>query len=148
MSHRPFIRYALLISVLILLLVLAWGATAGGIRQFPRSNTIGQQVETIIQIACGLLCLLTILTCFWGRRWVKPIRTAWVISFATAAGLSSQVWGPPMPLIGIFFAIVALLVSLAIVWLLQRCSRGNYHRHLDRTTGVSKDACVPGMAQN
>lgn len=86
------------------------------------SNTFGQQVETIIQIVCGLLSLLTIFTIFLWRSWAKPIRMAWTTSLVTTAALSSLVWGPPMPLIALTFGAVALLLALLIITALKRLS--------------------------
>jgi hypothetical protein len=42
------------------------------------------------------------------------VRTTWGISLATAAGLSSLVWGPAMPIIGVLFAAIALLTAQTI----------------------------------
>lgn len=125
MNTRLFVRRFLLVCIMLFLLVLAWGAVAGGVRQFPRSSTVWQQVETIIQLACGLLSLLTVFTYFWWRKWSTPIRVAWTISLVTAAGLSSLVWGPPMPLTALVLAGIALLVALVTLWALQRLSAGD-----------------------
>jgi hypothetical protein len=116
---RPAVRHLLLAVALLLLLAVAWVAVSGGLRQLPRYRTIGQQVETVVQLACGLLSLLSMLTCFRWRRWHRPVLVTWTISLMTAAGLSSLVWGPPMPAIGLAFAAAALLFALAINWLLR-----------------------------
>ena len=94
------VRRGLLACAILFLLWLAWQALSGGFRQLSRSRTVGQKVETLTQIECGLLSLLAVLTCFHWRRWAAPIRSLWGISLAAAAGLSALVWGPPMPLIG------------------------------------------------
>lgn len=119
MSIRPVVRSGLLACSMLFLLWLAWQALAGGLRQLPRSRTAGQKIETVAQLECGLLSLLVMLTCFWRRRWAQPVRTAWSIALATAAGLSPLVWGPPMPFIGVLFVAIALLVSRAILWALR-----------------------------
>jgi hypothetical protein len=104
---------------MLFLIWLAWQALSGGIRQMPRSRTIGQKLETLIQIECGLLSLLVVLTSFWRRAWAEPVRSFWSISLAAAAGLSSLVWGPPMPLVGVLFTATALFVSQAVRWALR-----------------------------
>jgi hypothetical protein len=119
LSHRSVARRGLLVGALLFLLWLAWQALSAGFRQLARSRTFSQKVETMMQLECGLLSLLVVLTCFWRRRWAQPIRTLWSIALATAAGLSSLAWGPPMPLIGALFAAIALLVSRAVRWALQ-----------------------------
>jgi len=119
LSLRPVGRCLLLTGSLLLLVRLAWEAIAGGLRQLPRSRTVGQKVETVVQLECGLLSLLTVVTCFRWRRWAQPVRTAWSISLAAAAGLSSLVWGPRMPRLGLLFAAIALLVARTIIWALR-----------------------------
>ena len=118
MRIRPVVRRGLLACTILFLLWLAWQALAGGFRQLHRSHTAGQKVETATQLECGVLSLLVALTCFWQRQLAPPVQTLWGISLATAAGLSSLVWGPPMPFLGILFAAIALLAARAIKWLL------------------------------
>ena len=122
MSHRPVVRRGLLVCAVLFLVWLAWQALSGGLRQYPRSRTVGQKVETVTQLECGLLSLLVVLTCFWRRRWAQPIRIIWSLTLAMTAGLSALVWGPPMPLIGALFVASALLVSRAILWALHTAS--------------------------
>ena len=135
MSLKLFVRRLLLACTILLLLLLAWEAVAGGVRQLPRSSTVGQQVETIVQLGCGLLSLLTVVTCFWWRPWAVAIRRAWAISLVAAAGLSSLVWGPPMLLTTLLFVAVALLVALATLWALPRLVGDEIHteQQSDRT---------------
>lgn len=116
---RPIVRHCLLAGALLLLLAVAWATLSGGLHQLPRSRTLGQRAETLVQLACGLLSLLSMLTCFRWRRWNRPVLVTWTLSLMTTAGLSSLVWGPPMPGIGLAFAAAALLVALAIGWLLH-----------------------------
>jgi hypothetical protein len=118
-SLQPVVRRGLLACAVLFLIWLAWRALSGGFRQLPRSRTAGQKVETATQLGCGLLSLLVVLTCFWRRQWAPPVRIIWSISLATAAGLSSLVWGPPMPLIGVLFVAISLLVARAVIWALR-----------------------------
>jgi hypothetical protein len=104
---------------MLFLIVLVWGTISGGLHQVPRSLTIGQRVETGVQLACGLLSLLTVITSFWWRRSGRAVRTAWATSLAATAGVSSLVWGPPDAIVGLAFAALALLVALAIIRLLR-----------------------------
>jgi hypothetical protein len=118
MSLRKIGRRGLLAGTLAILIWLAWQALSGGFRQLSRSHTVGQKVETAMQLESGVLSLLVVVTCFWQRRWAAMVRTTWGISLATAAGLSSLVWGPVMPIIGILFAAIALLIAQTIKWAL------------------------------
>jgi hypothetical protein len=109
----------LLSGATIILIVVAVGTLWGGIRQLARSETTGQRIETVIQLACGALSLLAVLTCYAVRRWASPVRIAWATSLGLAAGLSSVVWGPPMVLPALVFVGVALLGSFAVIWALR-----------------------------
>lgn len=120
MNRKLIIRRFLLFCIMLFLLMLAWWAIAGGVRQLSHSITFGQQLETMVQLLNGVLSLLTIFTYFRWRKWAKSIRAAWAISLVLTAGLSSLVWGPPMPLISLLFAALALLVALVIIWGLRR----------------------------
>ena len=119
LSIRSIVRGGLRGCTMLFLMWLAGRALSGAFRQIPRSRTLGQKVETVTQLECGLLSLLVVLTCFRWRRWAPPIRALWGISLATAAGLSSLVWGPPMPLIGVLFVAISLLMTRAIRWALD-----------------------------
>jgi hypothetical protein len=119
MSVGPVVRRVLLACTLLLLLALAWGALAGAVRQLPSSYTLGQRVETLVQLVSGILTLLVVLTAFTRRAWGRPVRTAWAISLVVAAGLSSLVWGPPMPFLALAFAVGAAVLAWAISWALH-----------------------------
>ena len=118
MSPGLVVRRVLLVGATLILMVLAWWTIAGGLRQLPRSNTVPQQVETAVQLVCGLLSALVAFTRFRGRRWGTRVRVAWAVSLAVTVGLSGLVWGPPLPVVALLFAAVALLVAWAIIWAL------------------------------
>jgi hypothetical protein len=118
-KNRPVFRSGLLTCTVLFLLWLAWQALSGGFRQLHRSRTRGQKIETIVQIVCGISSILVVLTCFRSRSWEPAVRAIWGISLTTAAGLSSIVWGPPMPHIGVLFIAIALLVVQATSWALR-----------------------------
>ena len=116
---RPGVRRFLLAGAALLLLTVAWETLSGGLHQLPRSVTFGQQVETAVQLACGVLSLLSVLTSFWWRRWGPPVLAAWAVSLSAAAGISSLVWGPPSLSVGLVFAAGSLLIAVAIIRLLR-----------------------------
>jgi hypothetical protein len=101
-----------------LLLVLGWWAFAGGLRNLHQAGNIGQQVETAIQLACGLLCVAVVVTRFRWRHLFRPVGIAWAATLMAWVCLSALVWGPPQPHIALLFAVVALLVAWAILWAL------------------------------
>ena len=119
MNMHPIARRIILICSILILVLIAWVSITGGVKQLPHSLTIGQKVETILQLACGLLSLATVITCFTWPRIRRTIRIAWSISLTLTAGISSIVWGPPMIFVGVLFAIAAFFVSLFIIKLLK-----------------------------
>jgi len=119
MLLRPVIRRILLAGAVAFLLLVAWVTLSGAIRQLPRSATFGQRFETAVQLACGLLSVMSALTCFLWRRWNRHLLAGWATSLAIAAGLSSLVWGPPSLSVGVGFAALALLLALGTIRLLR-----------------------------
>ena len=125
---RPLTRRIAVAGITLLLLALAWWGLSGAARQFSRSATIGQEVETAVQLACGVLSILVVLTCFWWRPWAPAVRAVWAVALGAAAGLSALVWGPPVPLVGLAFAGGGLAVALGIIWALRRAAASDGDR--------------------
>ena len=119
MTLQRVVRFILLTCTTLLLLALARLALSGAVQQRRHSHTVGQKVETVVQVICGILTLLTAFTSFRWRKWAPPVRTAWGVSLATAAGLSALVWGPPMPQVGVVFVVGSMLVARTITWALR-----------------------------
>jgi hypothetical protein len=112
-------RLLLFAAASLLVLVIAWGALAGGVSNVPRSITLGQRLETAVQLVAGALSPVVLLTCFRLKRWARAVRNAWAVSLAAAAGISALVWGPPMAGIALLFAAAVLLVTLGLAWALR-----------------------------
>jgi hypothetical protein len=118
LNFRRVIRRSVLVGALLVLAAVACGTLIGAVQQLPRAESLGQRVETAIQIACSLLSLLAIVTCFWQRRRARAIRTGWAVSLAITTGLSALVWGPPMLGVALLFAAGTLLIASALNWAL------------------------------
>jgi hypothetical protein len=118
-TFRQVSRHLRLAIAVVLLLAVAGMTLSGGVNQLPRARMPGQMVETVVQLACGVLSLSSVLTCFWWHRWGRPIRAAWTVSLVTAASLSALVWGPPSATIAVVFFGVALLLAEAVGWALR-----------------------------
>jgi hypothetical protein len=118
MNLGSVVRRLLCICASLLLLGLTWWTVSGGVRNVHQARTLGQQVETAVQLASGLLCVATVVTRFRWRRLFRPVRTAWLVTLAAWVALAALVWGPPMLHVALLFAVVALLVGLAILWAL------------------------------
>jgi len=120
MTFGSVVRGTLAAVAALLLAGLAWWTVAGGLRDLPQSHNLGQQVETAVRLACGVLSVLVVVTRFRWRRRSAAARVAWAISLAATGGLSPLVWGPPQPAVAALFAAVALLLAWGIVNALGR----------------------------
>ena len=118
LNYRLVARRGLSVCAALLVLALGWWTVAGGVRNLHQAGTSGQQLETGIQLACGLLCFAAVVTRYRWRSLFRRLRIAWVITLSAWVGLSALVWGPPQPLIALVFAVVALLVAWAMLWAL------------------------------
>jgi hypothetical protein len=118
MSYGSVVRRLLCACAALLLLGLAWWAVTGALRDVPQATSTGQQVETAIQLACGLLSIGVVVARFRWRPLGRPLRIAWVATLAATAGVSALVWGPPFPLVALLFVVVALPVAWVILWAL------------------------------
>ena len=112
----------------LLLLGLAYTGIAGGVDQFDQSThsqyTIGQIVQTALQLVFGVLSLAAIAVWFWARPWSKPVFAAFVASLTLAGGMASVVWGSTSLTIGILSGVASLAVGWVVVWLLRLSARG------------------------
>jgi hypothetical protein len=119
MNLRHMVRHSAFVGALLLLVVVGGWTLSGALQQLPRVQNFGQRVETAVQLACSLLSLLAVVTCFWRRRWASAARAGWAVSLAATTGLSALVWGPPMPGIALLFAAGTLFFALAVNWTLR-----------------------------
>lgn len=118
MNDRSVARHVLSGCAALLLLALGWWTLSGALRDLSQAATLGQQVETVIRFACGLLSIAVVVTRFRWHRLGRPVRVAWAVTLAATAGVSALVWGPPMLHIALLFVAVALLVAWVILWAL------------------------------
>ncbi len=119
LNFKRAVKHLLLAGTIVILVLIAWGAISGGFQQFPRSRTVGQMTETILQVIAGLLSLTVVLTCFWGRRRARVVRIVWTVVVVAAVMLSSFVWGNAPPLTAVLLGVVSLFVVLGIRWALR-----------------------------
>lgn len=107
----------------VLLVALAYTGIAGGIDQFDQSShdhyTIGQIVQTVLQLVYGVLSVACIAVRFGAARWIRPILIAWAVSLSLAGGLAPVVWGQSGIGIGILTGVTTLLIAWAIAALLR-----------------------------
>lgn len=125
MSRTKITKYLASAVLVLFLTILSLWAIEGAVNQWAHSETFGQKLETIIQFFFGVLSLCTASTLFWWQQWALYIRQAWAISFVITAGLSSFVWGPPMPLVSLAFIGLSLLMAYGIIWIIRKIEKLN-----------------------
>ena len=123
MNLSPLVRRVVLGVSMLLVLGLTWTGLIGGIHQLPESQTLGQQSQTVAQLAYGIFGLLAVITTFWGRRWRLSILACWAIALTLAAGFAPVVWGGTSVTTGFLSGGAGLLIAVAIAWLLRAGSR-------------------------
>jgi hypothetical protein len=124
MNHRSVFRRILCVCAALLLLGLGWWAVSGGLRNLHHAGTLGQQVETAIQLVSGLLCVAAVATRFRWRPLYRGVRIAWLVALVAWVTLSALVWGPPMFRVALPFAVAAFLLGYAILWALGPALEG------------------------
>jgi len=118
MNLRAFARRALHACAVLFVLAVAWWCTSDGLRNLRYAHTMGQQLEALLRLACGLLSVAVVVTRYWWPRGSRPARVGWAVTLAAPAGLAALVWGPPAVLTAILNVIVALLVGWGVLWAL------------------------------
>jgi len=113
------LRRILLVVVLLLLLAFAALGLKGGFDDLPLSETAGQTVQSVMQLAYGVFALLCAVTTFRARRWARLSRMAWIVSCALAAGLASVVWGETTLATGFLAGAGGAAMAFAVTWLLK-----------------------------
>lgn len=103
----------------VLLLLLVWNGISGGLREFPRADSLGQQVQTVAQVAYGALAALVLLTTRQSPRLRRGIRVAWVVAVSLAAGIAPVAWGGTGVLTGVVTFVLSIAVASGIVALLD-----------------------------
>lgn len=122
MTLTPRLRRVFLVVALLLLLGLTWTGL-NGVSLLAASQSPGQKVQAFAQIAFGLFALMSAVTTFWGRRWRSLGLAGFALTLSLAVGLFAVVWNRTTVITGIATGMMALLVSLAIIWLLRAGAR-------------------------
>ncbi len=108
----------------LLFLALAWTGIRGGLDQLSKLIlTRGQQVQSVAQLAYGVLSLFSLVVWFWARRWSRPVFIGWAASLALAGGLAAVVWGVWSVGVGLLSGVASFLIAGVMVWLLRFSAR-------------------------
>lgn len=96
----------------LLMLFLAWNGISGGLREFPKADTPGQTVQTVFQLAYGVLAVAVLLTQRVDSRPRRLVRIAWIVAVSLAAGIAPVAWGGT----GVVTGIVTFAASATVAW--------------------------------
>jgi hypothetical protein len=121
---KPIVTRVPFVLALLLLLGFAWIGMSGGWSQLAQSPTMGQRIQSVAQLAYGLLSLVAIVVWFWARHWSGPVLIGWASSLALAGALAPVVWGESSVAVGVLSGVASLLIAGGIVWLLRFSARG------------------------
>lgn len=103
----------------VLLLLLVWNGISGGLREFPRADSLGQQVQTVAQLLYGGFAALVLLTTRQSRGIKRSVRALWVLTVSLAAGIAPVAWGGTGVLTGVMTFVLSAVVASGIVALLD-----------------------------
>ena len=119
MILHPGIRQVLAALAALLLLGLTFQGIAGGAEQWTHSTAIGQYAQSVAQMGYGICSLFTLVTVVRWRQYAMPAQAGLVVSSAAAAGLANVFWGAGSLWNGLLAGVAALLVSVALIWLVR-----------------------------
>jgi hypothetical protein len=124
MSVSPVARRGAFGVAGLFMLYLAWNGLVGGVGQWHGATTLGQRVQTCVQICYGVFAVLAIATIFRGRRWARLALIGLALTATVAGGLAAVSWGSASLAMGLLTSAVALLVMAGAIWLLRFGARG------------------------
>jgi TctA family transporter len=117
---------AVAVLVTLIILGLAWTGISGGVNQLPESSSLGQKIQSVTQLAYGILSLVALAAWFLARRWSRVAFTTWEICLAMAAGLAAVVWGDETIVVGVLTGVASFVIGWGIAWVLRfSASRGD-----------------------
>jgi len=120
MPPRPIVRRLVLAVALLLLLGAVWTGLHNGISLLSASQSSGQKVQSVAQIAFGLFALLGLVTSFTARRFRPVVLACFALTLCVASGMFVIVWSRSSVLVGILAGAVAFLVAWAIIGALRQ----------------------------
>jgi len=120
MPPRPIVRRLVLAVALLLLLGAVWTGLHNGFSLLSASQSRGQKVQSVTQIAFGLFALLGLVTSFTARRFRPAALACFALTLCVASGMFVVVWSRSSVLVGVLTGAVAFLVAWAIIGALRQ----------------------------
>ena len=108
----------------LLWLALGWLGVKGGIEQWPESQSLGQRVQSVAQLAYGLLSILAVATVARSDTLTTVVRVSWLAAITIAGGMAPVVWGDAAWGAGLVAGLASFVVGLLVLWMVRVVTRG------------------------
>lgn len=117
----PIIRLSgWLIAALGLLAATGYLGISNSLPQFAQATTLGQRLETVAELAYGILGFVAAGALLTARPWTGIVIAGWGVAAIAAAGLAAVYWGAAGWGAGLAAALASALVVLFVFWLAKR----------------------------
>jgi hypothetical protein len=110
-------------TTIVLALAFSYLGINGWWHQWSKCTSVGLMVQTIAQLAYGLLGLVAGILLIRKRRLPKFLEWSWPLTMAIAAGMAPVVWGGTGILPGVTSGVAGLLLGVGIIWLARKGTR-------------------------
>ncbi len=109
-----------LVAALVLLAATAWLGLRNGLHQFSQATTVGQELETVSELAYGVLGALACGALLTARRWAVIVVLGWGAAVTAACALAAASWGGAGWGAALAAGMSGAVVALFVVWLAKR----------------------------
>ena len=116
-------RSGWLIASVVFLAAFGYLGVSNSLNQFRQATNAGELIETIAELAYGILALLGAGALLTGRRWALWLVIGWGVAATTAAALAATFWGQAGWGAGAAAGLSAAVVALFVWWLAKRALR-------------------------
>lgn len=101
-------------------LLFVWSGISGALREFPMSETLAQQAQSVSQGAYGLMALVCIWYAWRGGAWPRSVSAGWIVTCGCSAGLATVAWSGASVMAGVGTGVAGAAFGLGLIALLKR----------------------------
>jgi len=98
------------------LLFIGYSGIAGGLQQVGEAATLGQRLQTAMQLVFGALAVAVVGALVMRRRWARPLLLAWAAALTIGGGVAPITWGGTGPLPALAAAVAIALLAWLTLW--------------------------------
>jgi len=95
------------------LLFIGYSGITGGLQQLGVTATLGQRLQTAMQLVFGALAVAVLGALVTRRRWTRLLLLAWAAALTIGGGVAPIVWGGS----GLLPALAAAVAIALLAWL-------------------------------